>query len=187
MLFRSSYDLPFGPGRYWGGQWTGVLKNLLGGWALNGTNSIRSGLPVNVQMTPRQSGCVAQSCNERPDLRPGGSINPVLKNWKPERYFDPSNFVVQPLGYFGNVGRNTLIRPGQLSLNLALTKINQVAEGKSLEFRAELFNFLNHPNFGTPNGNVFTDAAGTLDPNVGRITTTSTPMRQVQLGLKYIF
>jgi hypothetical protein len=65
--------------------------------------------------------------------------------------------------------------------------VNRLAEGKDLEFRAELFNFLNHPNFGAPNNNVFQDAAGTLDPNVGRITTTSTSMRQIQLGLKYIF
>ena len=187
FILGYSYDLPFGPGRRWGNQSSGPVKYALGGWSLNGTNSIRSGLPVNLQMTPRQSGCVAQSCNERPDLRPGGNINPVLQNWKPERYFDPSNFVVQPLGYFGNVGRNTLIRPGQVNLNIAMTKINRVAEGKDLEFRAELFNFLNHPNFGAPNNNVFTDAAGTLDPNVGRITTTSTPMRQVQLGLKFIF
>ena len=77
--------------------------------------------------------------------------------------------------------------PGQLNLNIAMTKINRVAEGKDIEFRAELFNFLNQLNFGTPNNNVFHDAAGTLDPNVGRITTTSTSMRQVQLGLKFIF
>jgi hypothetical protein len=187
FILGYSYDLPFGPGRRWGNGSSGPLKYALGGWSLNGTNSIRSGLPINLVMTPRQSGCVAQSCDERPDLRPGGNNNPVLQHWTPERYFDPSNFVVQPLGYFGNVARNTLIRPGQLSLNLALTKLNRLAEGKDLEFRAELFNFLNHPNFGAPNNNVFTDAVGTLDPNVGRITTTSIPMRQVQLGLKYIF
>jgi len=187
FILGYSYELPFGPGRRWGNQSSGPLKYALGGWSINGTNTIRSGLPVNIQMTPRQSGCVAQSCNERPDLRPGGNINPVLDHWTPEHYFDTSNFVVQPLGFFGNLGRNTMIRPGQLNLNLSFTKNNRVGEGKNLEFRAELFNFLNHPNFGTPNNNVFTDAAGTLDPNAGRITTTSTKMRQIQLGLKLIF
>jgi hypothetical protein len=186
FILASSYELPIGSGRRWGNQ-IGSLNHLLGGWSVNGTTSIRSGLPINIQMSPRQSGCVAQSCNERPDLRPGGNNNPVLDHWTPDRYFDPSNFVVQPLGFFGTVGRNTMIRPGQFNLNLSLTKDNRVGEGKNLEFRAEFFNFLNHPNFGAPNNTVFRDAAGNLDPNVGRITTTSTKMRQIQFGLKFIF
>ena len=187
FILSYTYEFPYGTGRHWGKQASAPLRYILADWSVNGSNTIRSGLPVNIQMTPRQSGCVAQSCNERPDLRPGGNNNPVLDHWTPERYFDPSNFVVQPAGYFGNVGRNTLIRPGQLNLNLSFTKENQLGEGKNLEFRAELFNFLNHPNFGAPGNNVFADAAGTLDPGVGRITTTSTTMRQIQLGLKLIF
>ncbi len=187
FILAYTYEFPYGTGRHWGKQASGPLRYLVADWAVNGSNTIRSGLPVNIQMTPRQSGCVAQSCNERPDLRPGGNNNPVLDHWTPERYFDPSNFVVQPLGYFGNVGRNTLIRPGQVNLNLSFIKDNQLGEGKNLEFRAELFNFLNHPNFGAPGNNVFSNAAGTLDPGVGRITTTSTTMRQIQLGLKLIF
>ncbi|PYU22923.1 MAG: hypothetical protein DMG32_17065, partial [Acidobacteria bacterium] len=187
FILSYTYEFPYGTGRHWGKQASAPLRYLLADWSVNGSNTIRSGLPVNIQMTPRQSGCVAQSCNERPDLRPGGNNNPVLDHWTPERYFDPSNFVVQPLGYFGNVGRNTLIRPGQVNLNLSFIKDNRLGEGKNLEFRAELFNFLNHPNFGAPGNNVFADAAGTLDPGAGRITTTSTTMRQIQLGLKLIF
>jgi hypothetical protein len=187
FILAYSYELPFGSGRRWGNQSSGPLNYLLGGWSVNGTNTIRSGLPINLQMTPRQSGCAAQSCNERPDLRPGGNNNPVLDHWTPERYFDSSNFLVQPLGFFGNLGRNTMTRPGQFNLNLSLTKDNRLAEGKNLEFRAEFFNFLNHPNFGAPGNTVFRDAAGNLDPNVGRITTTSTKMRQIQFGLKFLF
>jgi len=187
FILGYSYELPFGPGRHWANQTTGPLRHVLGGWAVNGTNSIRTGLPVNLVVTPRQSGCVAQRCDDRPDLRPGGNTNPVIDHWTPDRYFDPSNFVLQPAGFFGNVGRNTLIRPGQLNLNASLTKNNQIGEGKNLEFRAELYNFLNHPNFGAPSNTIFRDATGNLDPNVGRITTTSTTMRQIQFGLKFIF
>ncbi len=74
-----------------------------------------------------------------------------------------------------------------MNLNVSFAKDNRLGEGKNLEFRAELFNFLNHPNFGAPSNIVFSDAAGNLDPNVGRITTTSTKMRQVQFGLKFVF
>ena len=95
--------------------------------------------------------------------------------------------MVTPLGFFGNLSRNTLTRPGQFNWNFSITKDNRVGEGRNLEFRAEFFNFLNHPNFGGPGNNVFRNAAGDLDPNVGRITATSTPMRQIQFGLKFTF
>lgn len=182
-----TYELPFGSGRRWGTQWKGITNELLGGWMLNGTNTWRSGLPINLGMTPRQSRCAAQSCNERPDVRPGGNHNPVRKNWRPESYFDPSQFIVPTVGFFGNVGRDTLIRPGQFNWNFSLAKSNRLGEQKNLEFRAEFFNLLNHPNFGSPTGNVFRNAAGDFDPNVGRITTTSIPMRQIQFGLKLTF
>src|SRR5437660_7944131 len=78
FILGYSYELPFGPGRHWGNQSSGPLKYVVGGWSVNGTNTIRSGLPINIQMTPRQSGCVAQRCNERPDLRSGGNQNPIM-------------------------------------------------------------------------------------------------------------
>src|SRR5437899_1033821 len=61
FIIGYSYESPFGSGRHWGNQWSGPLNSVLGGWSVNGTNTIRSGLPVNIQMTPRQSGCAAQS------------------------------------------------------------------------------------------------------------------------------
>jgi len=184
-----TYDLPFGAGRRWGGNWKGVVDHILGGWDISGTNSIRSGLPLNITETPRQSGCpsTGTECPERPDLRSGGNNNPVLKNWTPNQYFNPSNFAVQPVGFFGNVGKNTLIRPGIFNVNISLSKETRLGETRRLDFRAELFNLLNHPNFGAPSGNVFRDALGNFDPNAGRITTTDTSMRQVQFGLKLIF
>ena len=182
-----TYELPFGSGRRWGTQWSGLVDHLLGGWAISGTNSLRTGLPVNLGITPRQSRCLESQCPERPDLISGGNNNPILENWTPDRYFDPSQFKVPVLGFFGNVGRNTLISPGVNTWNLSFSKDNRFAENTNLEFRAEFFNFPNHPSFGTPSGNVFRTAAEALDPNVGRITTTATSMRRIQFGLKLTF
>jgi len=182
-----SYDLPFGPGRPWGNQWKGVLGHVAGGWMLNGTLSTRSGLPVNLTEVPLQSRCRANQCPERPDLKPGGNNNPVLKNWTPNQYFDPSNFMVQPAGFYGNLGRQTLISPGLFNLNLSLAKDNRISEKLNLAFRGEFFNILNHPNFGVPATSVFRDAAGNFTANVGRITTTANSMRQIQFGLKLTF
>ncbi|MBI1956165.1 MAG: TonB-dependent receptor [Acidobacteria bacterium] len=187
FIFSYTWEAPFGTGQRWGSQWPAVVDYILGGWSVNGTNSIRSGLPVNIGMSPRQSRCTAQSCPERPDLKPGGNNNPVLENWTPEQYFDLTQFTVPALGFFGNVGRNTMIRPGVVNMNLSLAKGFRIGETRDLEFRAEFFNFLNHPNFGAPAASIFRNAAGALNANVGRITSTETDMRRIQMGLKFTF
>jgi hypothetical protein len=192
FILSYGYDLPFGEGRTWGSDWTGLAKHLLGGWTVNGTNTFRTGLPVNLSMTPQQNRCTAQGCGgQRPDLIPGGNNNPILDDWTPDRYFDPSQFSVPATGFWSNLGRNTLIRPGQFNMNLSVYKDTRLGETRNLQFRAEFFNFLNHPNFGAPSANVFqsipTPTSNGLNSNVGRITSTSTSMRQMQVGVKYTF
>jgi hypothetical protein len=59
------------------------------------------------------------------------------------------------------------------------TKSTQITESQRVEFRAELFNFTNTPNFGVPT----TDVA---NPNFGKIFSAGPP-RQLQFGLKYYF
>ena len=64
-------------------------------------------------------------------------------------------------------------------------KNTRLSERCNLQFRAEFFNLLNHPNFGTPNPIVFSGAA--ISPTAGLITSTATTSRQIQFGLKLIF
>ena len=124
---------------------------------------------------------------DRPDLLPGKSNNPVLGD--PNRYFDVSSFSVPPeSGHFGNVARNTITRPGLYAWNFSLFKTVPLrGERHSLSFRAELFNLLNHPNFSAANGSTFTNRQGSVNPSVGKITETVTSSRQIQFGLKYSF
>jgi hypothetical protein len=61
-----------------------------------------------------------------------------------------------------------------------LRKEFAVTETQRLEFRAEFFNALNHPNFSQPDNFIDDDTAGV-------ITSTAIPMRQIQFGLKYRF
>jgi hypothetical protein len=91
------------------------------------------------------------------------------------------------LGYNGNLGRNTLIGPGIVSMNISVFKNTSLGENQNLEFRAELFNFLNHPNLGNPGNEVLTSAAGAVNPSAGRITATRGTSRQIQLALKLTF
>jgi len=57
-----------------------------------------------------------------------------------------------------------------------------------VQLRLEAFNMFNRANFAVPSGRVaFTNAAGDVSPTWGRITSTVTTSRQVQLGMKYLW
>jgi hypothetical protein len=90
------------------------------------------------------------------------------------------------------VGRNVLIGPNLVDMDLSLNKdtaIRKLSEGASLQFRVEVFNLLNHPNFGIPlNPSVFgSPSAGGFSPSAGAISNTTTSSRQIQVALKLIF
>ncbi len=104
----------------------------------------------------------------------------------PDKYFDPTAFSLPQAGTFGNLGRSTLIGPGVTQLDGSLEKTFQVRESVRMQFRTEIFNFLNHANFGFPANSVF-NSNGTYIGSAGVITTTQTTSRQIQFGLKIIF
>ena len=85
-----------------------------------------------------------------------------------------------PAGTLGNVGRNTLIGPRIANWDMSFFKTFTIREQQQLQFRFESFNAANHPNLGLPTL-VLTSAS------FGTIRTTSTNMRNIQFGLKYIF
>jgi hypothetical protein len=93
----------------------------------------------------------------------------------------------------GNAGRNILIGPGVTSLDFSMFKnnyIKRISERFNIQFRAEIFNILNHPNFAPPatptNTDIF-DGTGTLNPTAGLLTKTTTTAREIQFALKVIF
>ena len=66
--------------------------------------------------------------------------------------------------------------------------IRKISESFNVQFRAEMFNVLNHTNFAPSTSlNPFTNANGKLDPNVGLLTSTQVPNRQIQVALKMIW
>jgi hypothetical protein len=92
---------------------------------------------------------------------------------------------LQPAGYFGSLGRNTVTGPNLRTLDLSFSKMTSLAKGTQLQLRFEIFNLLNRANFGVPEGRVFS-ASGRLG-SAGRIEETSTPARQMQLGAKFLW
>ncbi|MBI2822977.1 MAG: carboxypeptidase regulatory-like domain-containing protein, partial [Acidobacteria bacterium] len=128
--------------------------------------------------------------SQRPELKTGANNNPVLSDGRdPDQYYDTDAFTIGPRGFFGNVGRNTLIGPGILSFDFGLTKNFRLHEEASLQFKAEFFNIFNRVNFGLPGTNVFISSAGapSPDPSAGQIVNTTTTSRQIQFALKIVF
>jgi len=187
-VLNFTYALP-------GRDLTGLTGAILSNWNLSGIWTMRSGNPLTVfvttnrsrsQWNPSRGPGIGQ---DRPDYAPGyGPDNAVLG--RPDQWFDPAAFVLQPAGTFGNTGRGDFIGPNLRTLDLALAKTAAWARvGGRLEFRVEAFNILNRANFGVPELRAF---AGARDgepvlATFGRISNTVTAARQIQLGVRVVF
>jgi len=178
---------------------------ILGGWLVSGILNLTDGSPYNNVMTVdhAQTG-LSQAWWQRPSLRPGGNNNPIKGDGRdPDEYFDRSggDFILQPRGVWGDLGRNTLVLGGTTTLDLSLQKDTPIAgERVKLQFRAEFFNLLNRANWGAPTRVSYASSFGTrgLCPGgicantgyqgaFGAVDTTSTDAKQVQFALKLIF
>jgi hypothetical protein len=174
------YDLPFGR------DGTSLGAVLARDWQVGTLVRLRSGYPFSVNAgidRGRQ-----QFAPRFPDLAPGADKNPVRPG-NYEQYFDPTAFVLQPDGYIGNLGRNTLIGPGLATVDLQVSRDIRFGDSRAIQLRFEAFNLFNRVNLalpGTPALALF-NANGTYRADAGRITATSTPARQMQLGIKYVF
>ena len=189
FILSALYDLPVGKGRSVDIK-NGFLNAVIGGWQTGGIWTAQSGLPQAVVTGSDRSN--TSLGYDRPNAT---GLSPYLSNPTPSLWFNPAAFVAQPLGTFGNLGRNTVVGPGTFALDFALHKEFPMPfnERHRLQFRLEAFNVMNHPVWSNPNGNI---AAGAPYPDqpatsprtgFGRITATAVPMRQVQLALKYAF
>lgn len=181
--FSSTYELPIGPGRKFGANLTGAAGGLLEGWQLGGIVTLVSGFPGTVQIASRLNSIGIRT--EFPDRAPGAPNNPVNPR-NPNQYIDRASFLFPPARTLGNNGRNTIIQPGVANVDLSLAKNTRISEQFTTQFRLEVFNLFNRANFGTPDMIAF-DNRGIPNPTFGRITSTSTPSRQIQIGLKLIF
>ncbi|MCP9493632.1 MAG: hypothetical protein MSG64_04160 [Pyrinomonadaceae bacterium MAG19_C2-C3] len=102
--------------------------------------------------------------------------------FNPDAFGDPSNSIdpSDPLNFYGNAGRNVLIGPDFKNFNFSLLKNVRLGERTRLQFRAEAFNVLNHPNYQVPV--FFLDRA-----NVGRFSATANEGRELQFAVKLLF
>jgi hypothetical protein len=184
--FGSTYELPFGQGKRLGSGLTGVAGVLASGWQLGSIVTLASGFPGTVSVTSRLTAFgVAE---DFPDLVPGADSNPIRPG-NYTAYVDRASFAFPAARTLGNAGRNTITQPGYANLDLSLsknTRVRGLGSDSNLQFRIEAFNILNRVHLGTPDLIAF-NRNGTPNPTFGRITDTSGPARQIQLGVKFLF
>ncbi|MGP8245133.1 MAG: carboxypeptidase regulatory-like domain-containing protein [Bryobacteraceae bacterium] len=111
--------------------------------------------------------------------RPNMVGNPYVRNTSTRQWLNPTAFVANALGTFGNAGAYSLQGPGYIDLDLALSRSFQLSESKRLEARFEAFNSLNHTNFSNP-------TATLTSAQFGNITSALSP-RILQVALKLSF
>jgi hypothetical protein len=176
---------------------TEVLGGIFSGWQASGIWNMRSGQPLTAFVQSNRSRSLWNPSlgpgigQDRPSYAPGyGPDNAVVG--RVDQWFNPAAFVLQPAGTFGNTGRGDFIGPNLRTLDLALSKraaFKRFGNDGRLEFRIEAFNVLNRANFGPPALVAFAGPSDGEAPlsTFGRITTTITSARQIQLGIRALF
>jgi hypothetical protein len=221
--FNTIYNLPaFNPSNRF-------VKGFVNGWWTAFILSAENGYPFTPSISSNRSRSRTGSSNpaglDRPNWAPGRNpynathgVSSGCTGYAagtplgtPGLYFDPCAFILEPIGSEGNVSRDSLIGPGLFDLDYSLVKdtsVKWLGEAGKVEFRAEFFNILNHPNFAQPTGTTVFGGT-TACPSSGCTATTESPVtgvgliqstatgttatqssgnsRQIQFGLKVVF
>ena len=175
FIWSSVYELPFRPAH-------SALRQIIGGWSLGLIAEFRSGSPFGV-LESNAAGTVRFA----PAVR-SNAVAPYSRNaaWRDnilgESFFDTAAFARPPRGQFGNLGRTVAIGPAAALVDLSILKDFTFGEQRRLQFRAEMLNMPNHPNFNLPEQR---RGRG----NFGRISSLipGNQARIIQLGLHYKF
>ena len=158
-----------------------LVGNLLGGWQISGATFMRSGTPFTVGQTAQDIAGVGDVSVGQPWSETAhASTNYQLYTGPGSESLDTSVFVRPANSTFGNSPRNAYYNPGEMQWDLALFKNFNAGGNRRIQFRAECFNFLNHPNLGGIEANP-------LNANFGRITSKDGNRRDVQLSLRFLF
>jgi hypothetical protein len=179
------YGLPFGHGKQFLGGLGKFGNGAVSGWSVNSLVVLQAGFPFTPQLSYNPSNDGDTRNPVRPFINPNFTGSAIIG--KPSQWFNPKAFLAPPAnsGFFGNLGRNTLLGPGLATWDFSAVKDTALYERLTLQFRAEIFNLLDRANFNTPNLIVFTPTG--VSGTAGAISSTSTTSRQVQFGVKLLW
>jgi hypothetical protein len=187
-------DLPVGRGRRFAGDIGPVADKVIGGWGVNSIITLQSGFPLSIQGCPgllSEAGLPNVGCSRVTRTGPSkvnsGSLNDRLTQW-----FDTSVFVHTDDYSYGNDSRTepNIRADGIKNIDFAAFKNTKFGpDGRiGLEFRAEFFNFFNHPQFGPPNTSWGKTPLDPVSPGTfGEVTSQYNLPRVIQFGLRATF
>ena len=174
------YDLPFFK------EQNSLLKNIAGGWQVSGATFFRTGTPFSVTRSNDIAGVgdgnFNQPFNLVGDPLAGANREFSAGSGNDQNFWlNTAAFAAPTAGTFGNASRNLIYNPGEQNWDIAFFKNFRLSGSQRLQFRMEMFNFINHPNWSN---------IASSDPsnaNFGRITSKRDERRDVQVSLRYQF
>jgi hypothetical protein len=171
-----TYDLPFGRGKQFGGSLNRAVDTALGNWQINGILTLHSGQPYTVSAGGCQgvwAGCFPNYSGD-PNAAPSGGRTP-------SEWFNTATFSAPTSLTEGTIGDNKNYGPPLHNLDFSVFKDFPFTERFRLQFRMEVFNLTNTPQFSFPD-------SGYGDSDFGRITSTLPGTeRHIQFSLKFLF
>jgi hypothetical protein len=196
FVFSYIYDLPFGHGRMFAKNSSGIANRFIGDWQMNGVFSAATGnyytaTDIVSVANADCGGTVGFNC-----ARPARVGNPNAHPCIPGTLFNTCAFAdngtipgLIPQGTFGNAGRNIIEGPGYKTWDTSLVKQFAIDEQRRFEFRAEFFNLLNHVNYLFGQFGAISAEPTPLElgqPGFG-LPLAARPPRQIQFALKFYF
>lgn len=192
MAINSVYELPFRSN-------SRFLNETLGGWQLTQAYQFQTGEPFSVATTQDIAGVGPGSGAQLLQITPGANLKGNHKfsnsNTDSNSWFNVINpdgsqiFTTPTPGTFTTQhNRNVLRAPGQEYFNASLQKRFTIVENHALTFRADGFNFPNHPNWNAPDSTYVDQAiyGNTSSPTFGKVTSKN-GQRSLQVSLRYSF
>jgi hypothetical protein len=205
---QSVYEFPFGKGKRFGGNVSRFTDHFIGGWNVNGLFTGMTGEPFSVRSGIFTSNFSHQSRADLIGPMPSTNLQQCSSQIGPCVF--PLSLVADTLGRStpgfkvplpggDGIGRNVFRGPGYLNLDLGVTKYFQIMENLKMQFRAEAFNALNHPNFDHPvsassgSPSILSTAFGqsccttVAPPSTQTVIQTGESARIIQFALKLLF
>ena len=184
FVFASMYEIPFGKGRQYGADLPVALDYIIGGWQWNNIVTLQTGSPIDLTSQGAAQG-------NRPDIT--GPVSAFIDHSTGKGVIT-GNFSCAPStggncsGSFerpGTLGRNTIFGPGYHTWDMGMMKDIKMAERAMLEFRADVFNLFNHPQFTNSSFNTSMGTGGT--GTTSGASTRYSSERQLQFAVRITF